>query len=63
MFDEHSAESGRIQSHVTPAGQELMKQWVMLSKARVRALVPEEAFRILVQMACGMWQTPQIYQA
>ena len=63
MFDKNSAESRRIQAHVTPAGQQLMEQWVMLSKARVKTFVPEAAFRFMVQMACGMRETPQIYQA
>ena len=63
MCDEDSAESGRIQAHVTPASQQLMEQWVMLSKAHVTTFVPETAFRFLVQMACGIHETPQIYQA
>ena len=63
MFAEDSAESGRIRAHVTPAGQQLMEQWVMLSKARVKTFVPEAAFRFMVEMACGLLETPQIYQS
>ena len=61
-FGGDNEEENRIHEHMTMDGRNLMELWVMLSKARGRAIVTHNTFRLLVQMACGQIPQIRIYQ-
>ena len=61
-FDDVSDHKTRIQSHMTSAGQQMMALWVMLSKAKVRAIVTPMTARMLLDIVHDRFARPRLHR-